>query len=77
MHLIIQCGFEKNYDKSILSLDLNYFIRDEIREDKINEFLVLKFENNSKHFLQREIMSFIVSEIQDDFPDLICVGEFL
>lgn len=70
-------SFEKNYDKSILSLDLNYFIRDEIREDKINEFLVLKFENNSKHFLQREIMSFIVSEIQDDFPDLICVGEFL
>ncbi|MBN2837621.1 MAG: hypothetical protein JXM74_02575 [Fusobacteriaceae bacterium] len=68
---------EKNYEKPLLNLDLNSFVRDEIRKDKINDFLILKFENNSNHFLSREIMSFVVSEIQNDFPDLKCVGEFL
>ncbi|MBX4263356.1 hypothetical protein [Clostridium estertheticum] len=54
---------------------MNYFIIDEIREDNIKKVLKLYFKAKDKnYYLTRDILSFLVSEIQLLYPQYKCMG---
>lgn len=54
---------------------MNYFIEDEIREKEYKRCLVLKFRGKGKQsFLLRDIMSFLVSEVQLLYGEYQCEG---
>lgn len=58
--------------------DMNPFIRDEIRDPAHRKSLVLVFRaKNKDFFLNRDIMSFLVSELQKTYPEYSCVGSLL
>lgn len=57
---------------------MNSFIIDELRENEYRKCLLLGFKGKEKNFfLQRDIMSFLVSEIQMLYPEYLCEGELL
>ncbi|MBW9153113.1 hypothetical protein [Clostridium estertheticum] len=54
---------------------MNYFIIDETREDNIKKVLKLYFKAKDKnYYLTRDILSFLVSEIQLLYPEYKCMG---
>ena len=54
---------------------MNAFIADEIRDTKAQKKLILYFRPGQKEeWLQRDIMSFLVSEVQRLYPEYDCVG---
>ena len=54
---------------------MNGFILDEIRDNEYRKCLLLKFRGKEKHsFLLRDIMSYVVSEVQMMYPEYMCVG---
>ncbi|MDR2088488.1 MAG: hypothetical protein LBP73_03930 [Clostridiales Family XIII bacterium] len=58
--------------------DMNPFIRDEIRDPAHRKSLVLVFKaKNKDFFLNRDIVSFLVSELQRTYPEYNCVGSLL
>ncbi|NFT99359.1 normocyte-binding protein [Clostridium botulinum] len=58
--------------------DANDFIIDEIREDNIKKSLVLYFEaKNKEYYLNNDILSFLVSEIQIIYPEYKCEGRLI
>lgn len=57
--------------------EVNYFIIDEIREDKIKKILALYFKASKHDFLTRDILSFLVSEIQLLYPEYKCEGRLV
>lgn len=57
---------------------MNSFILDEIRDNEYKKCLLLKFKGKGKpDFLLRDIMSFLVSEVQMLYPEYLCEGELL
>ena len=57
---------------------MNSFILDEIREKEYKKCLLLKFTAKGKHdFLIRDVMSFLVSEVQLLYPEYLCEGKLL
>ena len=57
---------------------MNSFILDEIRDNEYRKCLLLKFKRKGKNdFLLRDIMSFLVSEVQMLYPEYLCEGELL
>jgi hypothetical protein len=55
--------------------DMNPFIRDEIRDPAYQKTLALVFKaKNREFFLNRDIISFLVSELQATYPEYRCVG---
>lgn len=55
--------------------DMNPFIRDEIRDPDYQKTLVLAFRANRREFfINRDILSFMVSEFQAAYPEYRCVG---
>lgn len=57
---------------------MNSFILDEIRDNEYRKCLLLKFKGKGKNtFLLRDIMSFLVSEVQMLYPEYLCEGELL
>ena len=57
---------------------MNDFILDEIREDEYEKRLVLLFRKKSAlTFLLRDIMSFLVSEVQLMYGEYRCEGRLL
>lgn len=57
---------------------MNGFILDEIRDNDYRKCLLLKFKGKGKiAFLLRDIMSFLVSEVQMLYPEYLCEGELL
>jgi hypothetical protein len=58
--------------------DMNSFIRDEIRSPDYKKTLALVFKaKNRDFFLNRDIISFLVSEFQRVYPEFRCVGTLL
>lgn len=54
---------------------MNFFMEDEIRDEAAEKKLVLAFKSNKKEeWLLRDIISFIVSEIQELYPEYQCCG---
>lgn len=57
----------------------NFFLKDEIRDDNISKTLMLEFSKNSNKniYLMRDVMSFVVSQVQFIYPEYNCVGALL
>lgn len=57
---------------------MNSFIIDEIRDYDYKKCLLLKFKGKGRHaFLFRDVMSFLVSEVQLLYPEYLCEGVLL
>ncbi len=73
-----ECKVIENPDTPLETYSMNFFLKDEIREDKRNKRLLLIFrpDNVTPYlWLLRDLMSFIVSEVQELYPEYECVGE--
>lgn len=58
--------------------DANDFIIDEIREDNVKKALVLYFESRNKEdYLNNDILSFLVGEVQFIYPEYKCEGRLI
>lgn len=58
--------------------DVNDFIIDEIREENIKKSLILYFEPlNKENYLNKDILSFLVSEVQLLYPEYKCEGRLI
>jgi hypothetical protein len=58
--------------------DMNPFIRDEIRNPDFQKTLALSFKaKNRESILNRDVISFLVSEFQAAYPEYRCVGTLL
>ncbi|MBN1074117.1 normocyte-binding protein [Clostridium botulinum] len=69
---------ELKFDEDKETYDANDFIIDEIREDNIKKSLVLYFEpKNKENYLNNDILSFLVSEIQIIYPEYKCEGRLI
>ena len=56
--------------------EVNDFIIDEIRDENIKKVLILYFEPvNKRSYLNKDILSFLVSEIQYLYPEYECEGK--
>lgn len=57
---------------------MNRFILNELRENEYRKCLLLRFKGKGEPaFLLRDIMSFLVSEVQMLYPEYLCEGELL
>ncbi|WP_432665110.1 normocyte-binding protein [Wukongibacter baidiensis] len=70
---------EKTSSHNIIeTYNMNEFIADEIRDFDSNKRLVLEFQSSDKsNFIIRDILSFIISEIQVYYPEYICEGRLI
>ena len=58
--------------------DVNDFIIDEIRDDNVKKRLILQFEPVDKeNYLNKDILSFLVSEVSFLYPEYKCEGRLL
>lgn len=67
---IIEKGHSR---KETYSMD--FFLTDGIREENYKKILLLEFGTEQESFITRDIISFIVSEIQQYFPEYVCQGK--
>lgn len=56
---------------------LNWFVKDNIRQDASKKVMQLFFKTTELSMITRDKMSFLVSEIQLHFPEFRCVGALL
>ncbi len=68
----------EKYDKSIKTIDYDYFIDNNLRNDPKRSYMILKFlPKNREDFLLYEKISFFVSIAGLMFPEYRCVGEIV
>ena len=61
--------------KECETYSMNPFIQDEIRVPSANSYLLLTFQAmDRKSFLIRDILSFIISQVQIQYPEYQCIG---
>ncbi len=66
------------YDKDIKTMDYNYFLDNNLRNDPKRSYMVLKFSpRNREDFLLYDKLSFFVSVAGLMFPEYKCVGEIV
>lgn len=73
-------GYELTDHKSEMpeTYSMNSFMIDELRDNEYRKCLLLKFKGKGKHtFLLRDLMSFLVSEVQMLYPEYLCEGELM
>jgi hypothetical protein len=69
---------EDYLEKIKQTYEVNNFIIDEIRDENIKKILVLYFEPvNVDSYLNQDILSFLVSEIQYLYPEYECEGKLI
>lgn len=69
---------EETLEENKQTYEVNDFIIDEIREDRIKKSLVLYFEPIDKeNYLNKDILSFLVSEVQFIYPEYKCEGRLI
>ncbi len=72
------CQLEDGNGKKKETYSMNFFIKDEIREQKGRRILVLFFKaRGNEKWILRDIASFIVSEVQELYPEYQCEGRVL
>ena len=58
--------------------EVNDFIVDEIRDSNVKKVLILSFEAQEKNnYLNYDILSFIISEVQFIYPEYECEGRLI
>ncbi|NRT79247.1 normocyte-binding protein [Clostridium beijerinckii] len=69
---------ESSKEEQKHTYEVNDFIIDEIREDNIKKSLILYFEPADKeNYLNKDILSFLVSEVQFIYPEYKCEGRLI
>lgn len=69
------CKVEESFPGRKETYSVNYFIQDEIRDRAAQKKLILYFKPGQKEdWLQRDILSFLVSEVQRIYPEYDCGG---
>lgn len=72
------CRLEDGEGEITETYSMNFFRRDEIRDQKGRRKLILLFKGKEKEtWLLRDIASFIVSEVQELYPEYQCEGRIL
>ncbi len=72
------CHLENDNSEPKETYSMNFFIKDEIREQKGRRNLVLFFKaKGNEKWILRDIASFIVSEVQEIYPEYQCEGRIL
>lgn len=70
------CLLREYIDEPEETYAVNFFIIDEIRTDKKDKQLMLLFQAaKGAGWLARDLMSFIVSEVQELYPEYHCIGK--
>ncbi|WP_027624800.1 hypothetical protein [Clostridium lundense] len=68
----------KNEIKNSETYSMNEFIIDEIRDGHIRKILILYFKaKDTNYYLNRDILSFLISEIQLFYPEYHCEGRLI
>lgn len=67
---------EKRTSK-VITYSMDAFIQDEIRLGGFQQTLEVSFRRVGKHYLQEDIMSFLVTQVQKLFPEYDCIGVFV
>lgn len=70
---------QEHYPKELKqTYEANDFIIDEIRDENIKKVLILYFEAiNKENYLNKDILSFLVSEVQFIYPEYECEGRLI
>lgn len=72
------CQIEDQFPDRQETYSMNFFVQDEIRDKEAQKKLVLYFRPGQKEdWLQRDILSFLVSEVQRVYPEYDCGGILL
>ncbi len=72
------CHLEDGAGERMQTYSMNFFMKDEIRDQKGRRRLVLLFQAMGQEaWLLRDIASFIVSEVQELYPEYQCEGRIL
>lgn len=72
------CQIEDRFTQRQETYSMNFFVQDEIRDKEAQKKLVLYFRHGQKEdWLQRDILSFLVSEVQRVYPEYDCGGILL
>lgn len=72
------CQIEDRFPGRRETYPMNFFVQDEIRDKDAQKKLVLYFESGQKEeWMQRDILSFLVSEVQRIYPEYDCGGILL
>ena len=67
-----------SYEKTVQTINYNYFVEDNIRIDDQKKILLLRFYSmNTDDYLVYDKMSFFTSEIQMLFPEFRLIGELV
>lgn len=66
------------YNKPEQTINYNFFIKDEIRENSKKQIMIIKFQAKDRNdFLIFDKMSFLVSVFQGMFLEYKCIGELI
>lgn len=69
---------QKKLEKQkIQTYSMDDFMEDEIRIGVFQQTMILYFKESKEDYLNEDIMSFLVTQIQKLFPEYHCVGMFL
>ena len=71
---LIDMEISDYYERNNDTYDINPFVRDEIRIRELSKSIILKFHVNEEDYLTKDILSFIVAEIQNRIVDFNCIG---
>lgn len=72
------CQIEEEFPGRQETYSMNFFVQDEIRDKAAQKKLILYFRPGKKEeWLQRDILSFLVSEVQRVYPEYECGGILL
>lgn len=72
------CQIEDRFPGRRETYSMNFFVQDEIRDKAAQKKLVLYFRPGQKEeWLQRDVLSFLVSEVQRIYPEYDCGGILL
>lgn len=59
------------------SYPVNDFIEEDIRPDDGRKIMLISYEAIEKNYLSIDVMSFIISELQQYFPEYKCIGKMV
>jgi len=71
-------SIEKAYQNMKQTYNMDDFILDEIRKEEEKQVMILRFTPVDKnYYLNADIMSFLVTQIQQIVPEYYCIGEMI
>lgn len=73
----VEVNLINDYNKEDEIYEMNNFVDDEFKVKGKKEFMVMKFSNYYEDIFTYDLLSFIVAEVQLQFPEYVCKGEIV